>query len=261
VIRDLLIFGLLFLFTKKLIGNSLKQDKTKSYAETAKNKSLAPGFLIVFALGFTLMSFDQIMSLDPHWFSTIFGVYCFAGLFYSTLALTMLYTLKLKRGGQLNGIVNDNHLHDLGKYMFAFTIFWAYIGFSQFMLIWYANLPEETRFYIARFHGGWQALSWFLLVKFALPFLVLLPRGAKRDPMRLRFVGWFMVIAQWVDMLWLVQPSFFPEGPMVGPFEIGVTLGFAGLFMAAVNRFLGKNPVVAVGDPYLSESVNHHTVA
>jgi len=201
------------------------------------------------------------MSLDPHWFSTIFGVYCFAGLFYSTLALTMLYTLKLQRSGQLKGIVNDNHLHDLGKYMFAFTIFWAYIGFSQFMLIWYANLPEETRFFIARFHGGWQAISWFLLVKFALPFLVLLPRGAKRDPMRLRFVGWFMVIAQWLDILWLVQPNFFPEGPVVGPFEIGVTLGFVGLFMAVVNRFLGKNPVVAIGDPYLSEAVNHHTVA
>jgi hypothetical protein len=198
------------------------------------------------------------MSLDPFWFSTIFGVYCFSGLFYANLASICLLTLYLKSKGKLDGIVNENHLHDLGKFMFAFTVFWAYIGFSQFMLIWYANLPEETGYFLTRFHGGWFWVSLFLLLgKFLVPFLVLLPRDAKRNARVLAPIGVFMLIAQWVDILWMVQPEFFKEGPQLGWTEVGITLGFVGVFGLSVAQFLAKHNIVAIGDPQLAESLFH----
>jgi hypothetical protein len=168
-------------------------------------------------------------------------------------------TLLVKRTGKLDGIVNENHLHDLGKFMFAFTVFWAYIAFSQFMLIWYANLPEETGYFIRRFQQGWWMISVFLLVgKFLVPFFFLMPRDAKRREGMLMGVGIFMLVAQWIDLMWLVQPEFFKDGPHFGWVQAGVTLGFIGLFGLMVSRFLGKNNVVAIGDPRLEQAVFHH---
>jgi hypothetical protein len=259
VIRNLFAIGLWVFFAWKMIGNSLAQDSTRDYRWTDKNRFLSPIFMMVFSLTFTMVSFDQMMSLDPHWFSTIFGVYCFAGLIYSTLATVCLLTLFLKAKGKLEGLVNENHLHDLGKFMFAFTVFWAYIGFSQFMLIWYANLPEETGYFIRRMQDGWMGVSVFLLVgKFLIPFLILMPREAKRNQKILGYMGVFMLLAQWVDVLWMVQPEFFKDGPRVGLPEIGVTVGFVGVFGLLVSRFLAKHNVVAIGDPRLEESVFHH---
>jgi hypothetical protein len=206
-----------------------------------------------------MTAFDQLMSLDAHWFSTMFGVYVFAGLFYVNLASTCVLTLLAKRAGKLDGIVNENHIHDLGKFMFAFTVFWAYIAFSQFMLIWYANLPEETGWFLRRFQDGWMPISIFLLVgKFMVPFFLLLPRDAKRNEPLLLGVGLFMIFAQWVDMMWIVQPEFFHDGPKLGIVEIGTAAGFFGLFALLVSRFLSKNNIVAIGDPRLAESVYHH---
>jgi hypothetical protein len=258
-IRNYIAIAIWLFFSFKMVKNSITQDTTRDYALTARNRALAPVFLILFGVTFTMASFDQLMSLDPHWFSTMFGVYCFAGLFYSNLASTCLLTLFMRSKGKLDGILNDNHLHDLGKFMFAFTVFWAYIGFSQFMLIWYANLPEETGYFLHRFHGAWIWVSVFLLAgKFMLPFFVLLPRDAKRNPRLLAIVGVFMLIAQWIDVLWMVQPEFFADGPRFGWQELGVTLGFLGVFGLCVFRFLAKNNIVAIGDPRLEESVFHH---
>lgn len=259
IIRHIIAFAIWLFFAKKLIGNSIAQDTSGDVSYTLKNRKLAPIFLILFALSFTVVSFDQIMSLDPHWFSTIFGVYCFAGLFYSNLAATCLLTIYFKRKGLLEGVVNENHLHDLGKFMFAFTVFWAYIGFSQFMLIWYANLPEETGYYLNRAHQGWLPFSVVVLfAKFLVPFFVLMPRDAKRNEKVLLFVGVFMLLFQWFDVMWLVQPQFFKEGPQFSWVEPGITLGFLGLFGLAVSRFWKKHNILAVGDPRLKESVLHH---
>jgi hypothetical protein len=259
MVRNLVAVLIWILFAKKMIGNSLAQDVSKDASLTLKNRSLSPLFIILFGLTFTIASFDQLMSLDPHWFSTMFGVYCFAGMFYSSLALTCLVTLYMRKHGKLDGIVNENHLHDLGKFMFAFTVFWAYIGFSQFMLIWYANLPEETSYYILRFQGGWFYVSVFLLVgKFMTPFFILLPRDSKRSDKVLWIVGIWMMFAQWIDVMWMVQPQFFADGPRFGWIEIGMGLGFLGLFATVVTRFLAKNNIVAIGDPRLAESVFHH---
>jgi hypothetical protein len=258
-IRNFVAIAAWIFFAFKMVKNSIAQDATGDYALTLKNRTLAPGFLILFALTYTMASFDQLMSLDPHWFSTMFGVYCFSGLFYANLASTCLLTLFLRSKGKLTGIVNENHLHDLGKFMFAFTVFWAYIAFSQFMLIWYANLPEETGYFLHRFHGGWAYVSLFLLVgKFMVPFFILLPREAKRNPKTLAIVGVFMLIAQWIDVLWMVQPEFFADGPRFGFLEVGMTLGFTGIFGLMMFRFLAKYNIVAIGDPRLEESVFHH---
>jgi hypothetical protein len=259
IIRNLIALALWLFFSWKIVGNSLGQDLDGSPARTETNRKLSPLFLFLFAISFTMAAFDQLMSLDPSWFSTMFGVYMFAGLFYSVLAATCILTIMLKRGGALQGIVNENHLHDLGKFMFAFTAFWAYIGFSQFMLIWYANMPEETGYFLNRLHGGWFWVSIFLMVgKFVVPFATLLSRGNKRNESTLLFAGCFMLFAQWVDTLWVVQPEFFREGPHVSWIEIGTFLGFAGLFGLSVARFLGKHSVVAIRDPKLPESVFHH---
>jgi hypothetical protein len=258
-IRNLIAIAIWVLFAKKMVGNSLAQDQSHDYGLTLKNRTLAPAFIALFAISYTMASFDQLMSLDPHWFSTMFGVYCFAGLIYSTFAAICLLSLYLLDKGKLNGIVNVNHMHDLGQFMFGFTVFWAYIGFSQFMLIWYANLPEETGYFIHRFHGSWAWVSAFLLFgKFLVPFFVLLPRHAKRNLCTLKKVAWFMMLAQWIDVLWMVQPEFFAEGPRFGITEVGVALGFIGIFGLAVTRFLGRHNVVAIGDPRLAEAVFHH---
>lgn len=259
MVRNILAILIWFFFAWKMVGNSLAQDLNSDYVYTAKNRVLSAPFLILFAVTFTMASFDLLMSLDPHWFSTMFGVYCFSGLFYSTLAAICFFTLYLESKGMLRGILNENHLHDLGKYMFAFTVFWAYIGFSQFMLIWYANLPEETGYYLHRFHGQWFWISAFLLIgKFLVPFFVLLPRDAKRNRTILGIMSIFMLISQWIDVMWMVQPEFSSDGPIFGWVEIGITLGFVGLFCLAVFRFFAKNNIIAIGDPRLIEAVYHH---
>lgn len=247
------------LFARLFVGRSLRQDVTKEVSLTHKNKSTAPVFLILFSITYSMLSFDQMMSVDPHWFSTMFGVYCFAGMFYTTLAMICILAIVLKRQGYLMGFVTDDHLHDLGKFMFAFSVFYAYIAFSQFMLVWYANLPEETGYYLRRLTSEWTPVSIFLVVgKFLAPFFVLLPRGQKRRENVLLAVAVWMLFAHWVDLAWLVQPEFFKEGIKIGWVEIGVTVGFFGLFALAVMRFLSRNSVVAIGDPRLQQSLHHH---
>ncbi len=259
IVRNLVAIALWFFFKAKLVGNSVAQDKDGDIKYTNRNKVLAPMFLIVFALSFTMSAIDLLMTLDPHWFSTMFGVYLFAGLFTSSLATMTIFTIILLRNGMLKDIVNDNHLHDCGKFLFAFTIFWAYIAFSQFMLIWYANLPEETMYFMHRMVGGWMYVSVFLLLgKFLVPFFALLPREAKRNPKRLMWVACFMLFAQWIDLIWIIQPEFFKNGPQIGWIEVAGFLGFGGLFGLTTTRFLSKNNIVAIRDPKIIESVFHH---
>lgn len=261
VIRTAVFFGAWILFQKLIVGNSLKQDKTGDEGLTHKNVALSIGFLIVFALSYSLFSIDFVMSLHPHWFSTMFGVYTFAGLFQSTLSLITIIAIKLMDRGLVKNLITEEHLHDLGKFMFAFTVFYAYIAFSQFMLIWYANLPEETIFYAHRAHGGWMAISFSLLIfKFVVPFLLLLPRAAKRDKGHLVRVGCLILVMQWVDLYWLIYPNF-NEGHVVFSYqEIGLFLGFLGLFIFSVTKFLSKNSIVAIKDPYMHESTHHHVL-
>lgn len=259
-VRAIGFFGLWLLFRQLIVPKSLKQDQTGDSALTLAAVKPSVIFLMVFAITYSLFSVDLLMSLDPHWYSTMFGVYCFAGLFQSSLAVIILITVWLMKRGALRGYVNENHIHDLGKLLFAFTVFYAYIGFSQFMLIWYANLPEETEFFLHRSHGAWWNISISLLVlKFVVPFLVLLPRGSKRNPKILVPAAILLLVMQYVDDYWLIYPNF-NEGEFVfSIWEIGIFLGMLGGFLLCLYRFLSKHSVVPVGDPRLEESTHHHT--
>lgn len=261
VIRMIAFFGLWMFFQKKIVGMSLTQDKTGDQNITHKLASYSVAFVLVFALSYSFFSVDLIMSLEPHWFSTIFGVYCFAGMFQSTVATLILMTIYFMRQGKLNGLVDENHLHDLGKFLFAFTVFWAYIAFSQFMLIWYANLPEETIFYQPRMAGAWTWVSVLLIVfKFIVPFLALLPKWAKRNQNHLIAVSILILLMQYVDMYWLIFPNLNSEEVVGGVLDFLVWGGFLGLFLMAVTRFWSKHPIVPVKDPRQHESNHHHVV-
>lgn len=261
VIRTVVFFLGWVVFQKFIVGNSLKQDKTGDENLTHKNVKLSIAFLIFFGLSYSLFSVDFIMSLHPHWFSTMFGVYTFSGLFQSSLALLTIVLIKLMDKGLVKNVITDEHLHDMGKLMFAFTVFYAYIAFSQFMLIWYANLPEETIFYAHRAHGIWMAVSMSLLIfKFIVPFLLLLPRAVKRDRNQLMRVAVLLLVMQWVDDYWLVYPNFNDGHAVFSYQEVGLFLGFLGLLMYSITRFLSKNSVVAVKDPYTEEGLHHHVL-
>jgi hypothetical protein len=261
IIRLILFFGLWLLFQRKLVGGSLAQDKTGDKQITHKSVGWSIAFLLVFALSFSLFSVDTLMSLQPHWFSTIFGVYCFAGLFQSTMATMILLIIYSMRKGLLTGYVDDNHLHDLGKFMFAFTVFWAYIAYSQYMLIWYANLPEETVFYLPRVAGPWAWVSAALLLfKFVVPFLALLPRWAKRSHSQLAVIAVLLLVMQYVDLFWLVYPNLNSESVLLGLPEVLIWLGFVGSFIFVVTRFLSRHSLVPIKDPRIHESLHHHVV-
>ncbi len=252
-------FALLWLFfARKIVGYSLAQDKDGSESWTHKMVPWSVAFLMVFALSYSLFSVDLLMSLEPHWFSTIFGVYCFAGLFQSTLAFMILMVLFCTSRGWVTGLMSIEHVHDLAKFLKGFTVFWAYIAFSQFMLIWYANLPEETVFYLHRSHGGWMEVSLALLIfKFVVPFVALMPRWAKRTPRHLILVCCLILFMQYVDLFWIVYPNY-KESVVFSWMELGVFVGFLGAFLFLVSRFLNKNNLVPIKDPRIHESLNHH---
>lgn len=260
VILRLVIFGIgCLIFKKILVGNSIKQDQNGDHALTHKNVGYSIGFIAFFAIFFSLFSIDLLMSLLPSWYSTIFGIYTFAGMIQSTMAVLALMIIWLKNSKWVSGYITVEHQHDVGKFMKGFTIFWAYIAFSQFMLIWYANIPEETEYYLMRSHSGWLAISVALLVfRFAVPFLALLPRDAKRNDMNLAAVSVLVLIMQYVDIYWLVYPNFFDGVPQFGFLEISIFVGFAGIFLKLLTGFMTKNNLVAVKDPRMHEALNHH---
>lgn len=260
-IRILVFFGAWILFQKLIVGSSLLQDKNgdKNIVNTIVPKCVA--YIVFFALSYSLFSVDLIMSLDAHWFSTIFGVYLFGGTSQAFFALVILMAIYLIKRGFYNGMVNENHIHDLSKFMLGFTVFWAYIAFSQFMLIWYANMPEETIFFKHRMEGPWAVASVVLMIsKFIIPFLALLPRWTKRDYNFLTVICILILITQYIDLHWLIYPNFNDHKYLLSFWEIGVFAGFAGVFGLIVVRFLSKNSLVPMNDPFLQESADHQVV-
>lgn len=248
-----------FAFKWFIVGNSTNQDQSGDSQLTLKNVGLSIAFIVFFALSFSFFSVDLLMSLLPTWYSTIFGVYCFAGLFQATFAVLALMIIFMKRAGFVKGYITVEHLHDIVKFMKGFTVFWAYIAFSQFMLIWYANIPEETEYYIMRSQNGWLAISFLLLIfRFIVPFIALLPRGLKRNENHVIAVSVLVLVMQYIDIYWMVYPNFNEGNIKFGVLEIGLFLGFLGLFLLAVTSFFKKYSVVALKDPRLHEAINHH---
>lgn len=248
-----------FLFKWFIVGNSLKQDQTGDEKLTHKNVGLSIAFLLFFALSFSLFSVDLLMSLQPSWYSTIFGIYCFSGLFQATLAVMTLIIVYLRSQGLVKGYLTEEHQHDVVKFLKGFTVFWAYIAFSQFMLIWYANIPEETEYYIMRSQNGWLGVSVALLIlRFIVPFLALLPRGWKRNNSHVTAVALLILVMQYVDIYWMIYPNFYDGHVTFGPWEIGIFAGFAGLFLLGLFSFMQKFSLVPTKDPRIQETINHH---
>ncbi len=247
--------------------SSIAQDSTESATERERRVrrlwALAAPGIILYALTQSFAAIDWMMSLMPHWYSTIFGVYFFAASVQAYFALMALVAMGLQRAGVLKEAITTEHFHDLGKYTFGYTVFWAYIAFSQFILIWYANIPEETEFYIMRIHGGWAFISYALPVAhFFVPFFFLLSRQVKRKRIGLGLGATYILFMYLVDFYWLILPNFKVEGAHESHFhivwtDIAALVGMGGAFFAAFTFLLKRNKVIAINDPRLNESLAH----
>jgi hypothetical protein len=247
-----------FVFASLIVRTSRRQDRSGADRLTARNVRLSIAFLVVFAISFCLASFDWIMSLEPHWYSTIFGVYNFAGLFASALALIVLAALWMRSRG-LAAFITDSHVHDLGKLLFAFCTFWMYIWFSQYMLIWYANVPEESAYYVRRREGAWLTLFYLnVLLNWGVPFLALLSRPAKQGRV-LACVAVGVLAGRWLDLYLMVWPAVVSGGPRLGPAEIGPSLAAAGLFVLVVSKAFESAPPVPLRERSLAASLHYQS--
>jgi hypothetical protein len=217
-------------------------------------------FLYLGGIAFVIASFDWIMSVEPHWFSTIFGFYNFAGMFDAGLAFMIIVLIYLRRGGYLPELKND-HLHELGRYLFAFTTFWVYIWFSQHMLIWYANLPEETGYYLKRHFGSFGVLAVLnICLNWLIPFMILMFRKTKRSEKSLLLASFIVLAGHWTDLYMMIFPPLLDtDVPVFGLMEIGVVIGMIGVTMWVVLNKISKGNMIPVKDPYLEESLNLHT--
>jgi hypothetical protein len=247
-------------FAWAIVRNSHRQDQTGEPSLTGSNIRLSAGFLVVFGVTCWLASNDWLMSLEPAWSSTVFGVYNFAGLFLSALATVTLLALWLRRLGPLRDFLTTDHLHDLGTLLFAFSCFWMYIWFCQYLLIWYTNHPEEAIYFRRRWEGPWPVfLLIALTLNWGIPFLVLLIREAKCRPGILAVVSLLILAGRWVDLYLMIAPSQGQGETLAIPgfVEAGVTLGAAGMAGLAVFWALGKAPLVPVNDPFFVRESLH----
>ena len=261
VIRDIIIFLIWTAFYFIIIKNSRKQDVSADQKLTTKNIKFSIAFIVVFAFTISVISFDWLMSMTPHWFSTIFGVYLFADSVWVALAVLTLFSITLTERGYLSPKIRRDHYYSLGILMFAFTVFWAYIAFSQYMLQWYGNLPEEIVYYVHRWTGVWKYISLALVIThFIVPFLLLLPRGSKTNPGMLKFAAIWIIIFQFLDVYWLVMPSMVDNGFTYSFSWIDFTfpLAVVGLILWLFSILAKKNNLLAVGDPKLKRSWEFH---
>ncbi|GJM28926.1 MAG: quinol:cytochrome C oxidoreductase [Cyclobacteriaceae bacterium] len=257
--RMVIYFTLWFLFFRWIRKEMLAEDLEGSTQHWRKLVGISAGFIVVFAVTSSMAAWDWILSIDTHWFSTMIGWYVFASWFVTGLAAITLITVYLKEGGYLS-IVNSNHLHDLGKFVFAFSIFWAYIWVSQYLLIYYANIPEESVYFMERLNSDQYAPVFYvvLIMNFFFPFLALMTRDAKRQVMFLKIVCPVVMIGHWLDFYLMVTPGTLKESGGFGFLEIGMAIIFAVTFLFVILNSLSKVPLVAKNHPMLEESMHHH---
>lgn len=235
---------------------SMRQDATGDWKLIGRMRRTSMWGLILVGLTTSFFSFDWLMSLDPHWSSTMFGVYFWAGSLVGSLAVLILLALGLGATGKLDGLVTIEHRHELGKLLIGFVIFWAYIAFCQYLLIWYANFPEETRWYVIRRSGNWNTLSWSLLFgHFVTPFFLLLLRANKRDPFWLGFIATLVLVFHYADLYWLVMPTLSPESFEPHWLDFSVAAALISLCCAIVAHACRTRPPVPIGDSRLTESL------
>jgi hypothetical protein len=261
LIRAALFFVIWSFIAVVYYRGSRGQDTTGDPAVTVRLRKFAGPGIIVMALTTSFAAFDWIMSLTPHWYSTMFGVYFFAGSFVGFIALLSVLAVAMRGAGLLESIISVEHLHDLGKLLFAFTSFWAYIAFSQFFLIWYANLPEETIFFKARMEGSWLTVSALLMAgHFGVPFFYLMGRDVKRKGITLAVGGAWLLVMHYVDLYWQVMPTLHPEGFSPSVLDAAAFLAVGGCFVAALGWLTRRQALVPLRDPRLGESLAFENV-
>ena len=243
------------------VRQSRRQDDTGDPGISRKLRQFSGPAIIALGITHSFAAFDWIMSLDPHWYSTIFGVYSFAGALLAGFSFLVLILVLLRRFGLLNDLVGPEHYHDLGKLLFAFIVFWAYIGFSQYFLIWYGNIPEETIFFRHRLEGSWRAASFLLAAgHFVIPFFFFMPRSIKRRPPVLAAGAAWVLLMHYLDVTWLVMPSLSPHGVHVGLGDLAALLAIGGLFLGLFARLTAGAPLVPIKDPRLAESLGFENI-
>ena len=236
---------------------SLAQDQSDNISNHKKNFRISAAFLVFFIYSESVMSWDWIMSIDPHWFSTLFGWYVFASMIVSGVTTIALITIYLKSKGYLE-FVNDSHIHDLGKFMFGFSVFWTYLWFSQFMLIWYSNIPEEVTYFMTRIEDYNLPFFGMVVMNFIFPLLILMNSDYKRINYFIVMTGIVVILGHYMDVYNMIMPSAVGDQWFIGVAEIGGFLFFLGLFIFIVFSELTKAPLFAKGDPFMGESERFH---
>lgn len=259
IIRMVVFFGAWVLFFNKLRKLSYQEDLNPGNQTWFQIRKWSALFLVFFAVSSSVSAWDWVLSIDTHWFSTMFGWYVFASWFVAGLSAMTLVTVFLKERGYLE-MVNENHIHDLGKFVFAFSIFWTYIWFSQFLLIYYANIPEESVYFIERLQSDVYSPFIFvnLALNFFLPFLVLMTRDAKRHGIFLKVICSLIIVGHWFDFFLMIQPGTLGHNGGFGLMEVGMLLVFGSLVTYVVLNNLSKRNLVAKNHPMLEESYHHH---
>ncbi len=249
------IWALLIFFLNRW---SKLQDQSGDLMLTRRLRQLSGPSLVIYVLTLTFASVDWVMSLDPHWYSTIYGVLFVVGQGLLTLAFAIVVVARLSQHPPLSEVMGAKHFHDLGNLMFAFVLLWAYVSFSQFLIIWSGNLPEEIPWYLHRLHGGWQWLSLALVVfHFALPFVLLLSRKTKRRVELLVKVAVGMIVMRFLDLFWLIAPSFHTEAFALHWLDVAAPVGIGGLWIAYFVRQLKDRPLLPLRDPRVEIAFSH----
>jgi hypothetical protein len=261
LIRAALFFGIWSFIAILYSRGSRSQDATGDHRVSARLRKFAGPAIIVMALTQTFASIDWIMSLTPHWYSTMFGVYFFAGSWVGFIALLSVVVPAMRGAGLLNTVISPEHMQDIGKFLFAFTAFWAYIAFSQYFLMWYGNLPEETIFYKARMEGSWAQVSVLLLAgHFVAPFFYLMGRAVKRNGATLAVGGAWLLMMHFVDLYWQVMPTLHPEGLNPSLLDVAALMAVGGSFVATASWLMRRHALVPLRDPRFTESLAFENV-
>lgn len=257
-IRTAIYFGIWAFLGRFFLSLSRQQDQTGDVRLTHRMQAVAPLGTLLFAITANFFAFDFMMSVDPHWFSAIYGIYFFSGAVVSSLAVMILATVWFQKRNVIGPEVNTDHLHDLAKLLFGFNFFWGYIAFSQYLLIWYANIPEETGWLIIRQENGWQWMSLALLAGHLLiPFFGLMSRRSRRNKASIVFWSIWLLVMHWLDIYWNVIPQFSSQ-PWPTALDVLMLVGVSSLFVAAFLQTASHKSFVAVRDPRLAESLAFH---